>query len=160
MNRIKELRDLLGLDEHPEGGYFKETYRSNLIIQSPQVNAERSAMTDIYFMLTHGQVSRFHKVRHDELWNFYEGSALRLYDYDPQSEKIKIVTLGSIPDCDCYKYVIPADHWQAAVSLGDYSLVGCTVAPGFDFQDFTFFETDSPVKKKLLAMHPELARFV
>ncbi len=160
MKRAEELKQLLQLEAHPEGGYFKETYRSTLIIHSPLVNGERHAMTDIYFMLTHGQVSRFHKVRHDELWNFYEGSPLRLYDYDPATEKLKIVTLGSIPDGDGYKYVMPADHWQAAEPLGDYSLVGCTVSPGFDFDDFAFIEQDAPIQKTLPARYPDVARFV
>lgn len=160
MNRAEELIRLLTLEEHPEGGYFRETYRSELMVHSPHVNDERHAMTDIYFMLTSGQVSRFHKVRHDEVWNFYEGSALRLYDYDPVTERLRIVTLGAIPTCDCYKFVIPADHWQAAISLGDFSLAGCTVAPGFDFRDFSFFDDGSPEKDALLKNYPELLRFV
>ncbi len=160
MDRAEELIKVLGLQEHSEGGYFKETFRSRLNILSPTVNDTRSAMTDIYFLLKKGQVSRFHQVRHDEVWNFYEGSPVQLYDYDPATEKMHIVLLGAMPQCDGYKYVIAGDHWQAAVSRGDYSLVGCIVAPGFDFRDFAFFAQNSNVKENLLLRYPELERFI
>lgn len=160
MDRAEELIKVLGLQKHPEGGYFKETFRSELNVLSPNVNDQRSAMTDIYFLLQKSQVSRFHKVRHDEAWNFYEGGPLRLYDYDPAVDKLRIVTLGAMPQCDGYKYVISADHWQAAQSIGEFSLVGCTVAPGFDFRDFSFFSSNSAVKDNVLRQYPELERFI
>lgn len=157
--RIQELIDLIGLVEHPEGGYFKETYRSPLIINSPHVNAQRSAVTDIYFMLVKGQFSRFHQVKHDEIWNFYEGAPLLLYDYDPDTQHLRSFKLGSLPGCDGFKTVIQANHWQAAESLGEYTLVGCTVAPGFDFHDFRLLDADNEVKQDVIKRHPELQRF-
>ena len=160
MNRAQKLIDFLGLEPHPEGGYYKETYRSDIIITSPQVAAERHAVTDIYFLLTAGQFSRFHRVRHDELWHFYEGDPLRLYDYDAINHTLKTNTLGSVPQNDSYKYVVVADHWQAAEPLGEYSLVGCCVAPGFDFHDFCFFEKDSIEKIRLLERYPDMTKFV
>ena len=160
MDKSDKLISMLGLEAHPEGGYFKETYRSPLKIHSPAVQAVRHAMTDIYFLLTSGQFSRFHQVKHDELWNFYEGGPLRLYDYDAVKAELKTIILGPMPDCDAYKYVIAADHWQAAEPMSGYTLAGCTVAPGFDFNDFSFFEKDSLERKRLMAIDPDLSRLI
>ncbi|MBN1478708.1 cupin domain-containing protein [candidate division KSB1 bacterium] len=160
MSRASEIIKLLKLEVHPEGGCFNEVFRSDLIIHSPRVRARRHAMTDIYFLLTDGQFSRFHRVHHDELWNFYEGSPLQLYDYDPTADVLHTIILGPLSDSNTYKYVVSADHWQAATPTGQYSLVGCTVAPGFDFRDFTLLKRNSSDCKRLLSSHPKLSKFV
>ena len=141
-DRAKELIETLGLIEHPEGGYFKEAYRSGINVFSPTAESERSAVTEIYFLLCKGQVSRFHKVLHDEFWHFFEGAPLRLIDGDLQS--FEGFELGGASTH--YQHCIQGGRWQAAESTGDYTLVGCTVAPGFDFADFAFLseaEADS-----------------
>ncbi|EDM25705.1 hypothetical protein LNTAR_13187 [Lentisphaera araneosa HTCC2155] len=132
--RAKELIETLELIEHPEGGYYKETYRSSENVFSHPAESERSAVTEIYFLLCKGQVSRFHKVLHDEFWHFFEGAPLRLIAGDLQS--FEEFELGGASTN--YQHCIQGGRWQAAESTGNYTLVGCTVAPGFDFADFAF----------------------
>lgn len=134
-----EIIDRLNLQPHPEGGYFKEVYRSQDTIFSNNANSDRSALTDIYFLLKKGEVSRFHKVLHDEIWNFYLGDPLKLIEYS--NNKMREIILGK--ENLNFKYTIKANNWQAAESLGNFTLVGCTVAPGFHFDDFSFIEDDT-----------------
>ncbi|RQW01860.1 cupin domain-containing protein, partial [candidate division KSB1 bacterium] len=96
---------------------------------------------------------------HDEVWHHYEGDPLRLYDYDPQCDSLQSVKLGPVPENDAYKYVVPADHWQAGLPLGDYCLLGCCVAPGFNFRDFSFLQ-DPHLKERLIAHRPEVAQLI
>lgn len=135
--RAIELIDKLDLQPHPEGGFYKEVFRSATLVQSPNHGKSRSSVTDIYFLLPAGQISRFHRVLHEEIWNFYEGAPLRLIEMTPDLNHHTSLVLGGSQSI-CYKHCIPALHWQAAESTGEYSLVGCTVAPGFDFEDFSF----------------------
>jgi len=113
----------LKLQPHPEGGYFRETFRD--------AGEGRAHSTAIYFLLKAGQVSRWHRVDTAEVWHFYRGAPLelrigkRLEILGPEIEK------GQQP-----QLIVPRDEWQAARSLGDYTLVGCTVAPGFEFSKF------------------------
>ncbi len=127
------------LAAHPEGGYYKEIFRSKTILSSPVHSRQRNAATHIYFLLGRGDISRFHKVLHDEIWNFYEGAPLKLICFD--GKKVTENIMG--PGCNSYTAIVNGGVYQAAVSTGDYSLVGCTVAPGFDFNDFSFLK-DSP----------------
>jgi hypothetical protein len=130
---MKQIIDRYGLTPHPEGGYFKEIYRSRQRVRSAIVTETRNAVTHIYFLLKKGQISRFHRVIHDEIWNFYEGDPLQLIQFDTG---IKKETIG--PGGNGYVTIVPGNTWQAAITTGRYSLVGCTVAPGFDFTDFSF----------------------
>lgn len=129
----------LDLQTHPEGGFYKEVYRSAQLVNSPANQQARNAVTSIYFLLLKGQISRFHKVLHDETWHFYAGDPLRLIDLHSQCEEH---ILGEKTQVQ-YQYTITANHWQAAETTGEYSLMGCTVAPGFDFEDFSFL-ADNP----------------
>ena len=156
--RAQQLIEQLQLQPHPEGGYFREVYRGELQVHSDAVGELRSAMTDIYFLLPAGQVSRWHRVAHDELWNFYEGAPLILHQLSPDLTSSSKQQLD--PQVGCFKYLVPADHWQAAESSGDYSLVGCTVAPGFDFNDFRMLKDLPESATKVYADYPELACFV
>lgn len=128
-----------GLQEHPEGGFFREVYRSEAMVESPVVGEPRNAVTDIYFLLADGQVSRFHAVSHDEIWHFYGGDALILVQLD--SDGTTETRLGDRLG-DSFKHVVKGDTYQAAYTTGGYSFVGCTVAPGFDFADFRFLKDD------------------
>ncbi len=142
-----------GLLPHPEGGYYRETHRSGLTVHSGAVDAERAAVTDIYFLLARGQVSRFHRVAHDEIWHFYAGAPLRLLEFD--GETVREIRLG--PE-DGFKHVVRGGLWQAAEPLGEFSLCGCTVAPGFDFRDFQFLaDNAAPATAPALT---EFRRFV
>lgn len=157
---IQTLIDRYQLQAHPEGGYFCETYRSVSQLESPITRSTRNAITHIYFLLTEGQVSRFHKVLHDEIWNFYAGSPLALLQYDNGqltktiigNEHIEATTQND------YTTVIPAGKWQAAESTGAYSFVGCSVAPGFDFSDFSFMNQQEQLA--FLSHFKELSRFI
>ncbi len=150
-----EIIEKLDMTPHPEGGYFKEIYRSIDTVYSKNASSERSALTDIYFLLKSGDISRFHKVLHDEIWNFYLGAPLRLIDFFESD--LNEITLGK--ENLNFKYTIRANHWQAAESTGEYSLVGCTVAPGFDFDDFTFIENQS-LKDQLEKFFHNYTKFI
>jgi predicted cupin superfamily sugar epimerase len=138
MKSVNQLIEKFQLQPHPEGGYFREIYRSETIIDSPLANAPRNSVTHIYFLLAKGQFSRFHKVLHDEIWNVYAGSPIRLLTYNGNNVNETIIGEG----CDDFASIIPGGIWQAAESTGEYTLVGCTVAPGFDFADFSFMPAE------------------
>ncbi len=156
--RAEQLIDRLQLQPHPEGGYYREIYRSNLSVHSDAVGRLRAAITDIYFLLPAGEVSHWHRVAHDELWNFYAGAPLRLLQLSSNLQKLNDYELAA--DCAHFKQLIPADCWQAAESRGEFSLVGCTVAPGFDLADFRLLKDLPEVSAQVYAMYPDLARFI
>jgi len=149
------LIEKLNLSPHPEGGFYREVYKSEYEVRSPSHHLARPAATHIYFLLLKGQISRFHKVLHDEIWNFYAGAPLRLYQINQQ--QLHEFQLGG-GDMQ-FSAVVPGGYYQAAVSTGDYSLLGCTVAPGFDFTDFSFVEEPS-VRQWLEVSHPDMIRFL
>lgn len=125
----------LGLKGHPEGGYFKETYRAELEIEFSGLG-RRTAATAIYYLLKYGQFSAFHRIKSDEVWHFYAGSPLAIHIIDGNGHYDKIILgkrKGQFPQS-----VVKAGCWFAAASekACSYSLVGCTVAPGFDFRDW------------------------
>jgi uncharacterized protein len=129
--RAGELIGRLALQPHPEGGWYREIYRSPTRVETAR--GSRSALTTIHYLLERNQLSRWHVVQADELWHFYAGAPLELLEYDPASRKFSRHELSAAS-----VGIIPAGVWQAARSLGDYSLVGCTVGPGFEFADFQF----------------------
>lgn len=141
--RIQQLVDKYQLQPHPEGGYYREIYRSVQEVSSEFTTEKRNALTHIYFLLGKGQFSRFHSVLHDEIWNFYEGAPLKLIEFDGNKTKELIIGKGD------YTRVIKGGVYQAAESTGEYTLVGCSVAPGFDFKDFSYL-TDEPDMLKIL----------
>jgi predicted cupin superfamily sugar epimerase len=122
---------LLELKPHPEGGHYRETFRD--------AHARgRAASTAIYFLLARGERSHWHRVDAAEIWHHYAGSALRLDMAVGDDGPVERVTLGSDLDAgERPQAIVPAQVWQAAESLGDWTLVGCTVAPGFEFAGFT-----------------------
>ncbi len=147
-DRIKYLSEKLELLPHPEGGFYKEVYRSSEIINhkalSQRFSGDRSYCTSIYFLLTSENFSAFHRIQQDEIWHFYEGSALYVHVIDQQGNYHKI-SLGMDLDAgEVPQYVVPAGCWFASSvkNENNYSLVGCTVAPGFDFDDFELAERD------------------
>ena len=140
--RADELVAWLGLEPHPEGGAFAEVFRSSRRVSVG--GSERSALTTIYYLLREGDVSRWHVVASDEVWHLYEGDGLELVTYDPRAEALECVTLSRISDSERAVHAVPAGLWQAARPLGDYVLAGCTVGPGFEYEDFRFV-ADLPV---------------
>lgn len=124
--RAQQLIETLGLAPHPEGGWYRQVFKSGERVTRQADGADRSAITTIYFLLVEGTFSAWHRVSSDEVWHFYEGDALELLTRD-SSTRI---------DADHRVHVIRANEWQAARPLGAYALVGCTVGPGFEFEDF------------------------
>ncbi|MBB3772217.1 hypothetical protein FHS55_002829 [Angulomicrobium tetraedrale] len=122
----------LGLQPHPEGGHFRETFRD------PHVSDNgRAASTSIYFLLAAGEVSHWHRIDAAEAWHWYAGAPLELRIAGEVPETVEVHRLG--PDVlghEAPQAVVPRGAWQAARSLGEWTLVGCTVAPGFDFAGF------------------------
>jgi predicted cupin superfamily sugar epimerase len=145
----------LGLLPHPEGGYYREVYRSLSGVQPQDDRSPRSALTTIYFLLTAGQYSRWHRVLSDEVWHFYEGEPLELFWLKVDSGESVQALLGLVEDGKQYPvHVVPSGCWQAARSKGDYTLVGCTVGPGFDFADFSLLENESEEAEKIRLRFP------
>jgi predicted cupin superfamily sugar epimerase len=129
MTTTADIIRKLDLKPHPEGGHYRETFRDSRTVDG------RAASTAILFLLARGERSHWHRVDAVEIWHYYAGAALKLEIVDGSSEQI--VRLG----CDIHagempQAVVPARAWQAAESFGDWTLVGCTVAPGFDFSGF------------------------
>lgn len=156
MDRINELVDKLDLQPHPEGGFYKETYRSDGVIQKEELanvfSGPRNYCTGIYFLLTEGNFSAFHKINQDEMWHFYEGDPLRVHMIDVNGtysyQDIGLdLDIGQLP-----QFTVPAGVWfSSEVSDdGNYSLVGCTVSPGFDFDDF-----ELPSRSKMIELFPD-----
>lgn len=137
IDRAHTLIAQLGLKPHPEGGYYGELYRSEASVTPADGRGPRSALTTIYFLLTAGAVSRWHRVQSDEVWHFYEGAPLELWIASPLGDSIDCQQLGPLAEQQRPVHTVPAGWWQAARSTGGYTLVGCTVGPGFDFKDFT-----------------------
>ena len=138
--RARELIKHLRLALHPEGGHFLETFRSRLVVTPSDSRGARAALTVIYFLLVQGGVSRWHRVASDEAWHWYEGDPLELFTAS-RTGAIKRSVLGPVSENFRPHQVVPAGHWQAARSTGAYTLVGCSVGPGFDFSDFTMLSS-------------------
>ncbi len=147
----------IDLLEHPEGGRFREVYRSVQKVTDTG-GATKSALTHIYFSLSQGEVSRYHKVASDEIWNLYKGDGIHLYTWDGTSSLPTCTTLSA--DSNCFCHVVPAGVWQAAEPLAEMVLVGCSVAPGFEFSDFTLIDPNSEEAKILVAASPDMAKFI
>lgn len=143
----------IDLTEHPEGGRFREVYRSPMTVTHPGGQL-RAALTHIYFSLNPGEVSRFHKVTSDEVWNLYQGEGLRLHLWDGTQQPPVSVVLSA--DANRFCHVIPAGIWQAAEPLSGPVLVGCSVAPGFDFSDFTLLDDHPETAERLRTIATEL----
>ena len=129
----RTIIDRLGLEPHPEGGWFRETWRATT---SP---GERASGTAIYFLLERGQVSAWHRIDADEIWHYYAGASLELRVHG--SPRIRTWRLGpGLDSGERPQRLVPALAWQSARSLGEWSLVGCTVSPAFDFAHFELAE--------------------
>ena len=152
MNKIitsKILVDKYNLLPHPEGGYYKENYRSPESIPQTCLPArfqgDRIFSTAIYFLLEKGNFSAFHKIKSDECWHFYAGETLWIHIIHLDG-KLETIQLGSdLLNGDQFQAVVPATCWFASEPAPgtEYSFVGCTVAPGFDFGDFELADKDA-----------------
>ncbi|WP_344154468.1 cupin domain-containing protein [Kribbella yunnanensis] len=138
-----DLAELLGLEAHPEGGWYRETWRSEVSFEPEGYDGKRASATAIYFLLAPGEESQWHRVRSAEIWLWHSGGPLTL-QYGDSPEQAESFTLG--PDVaagEQPQVVIPAGAWQAARPAGDQAvLVSCVVSPGFDFTDFEMLPGD------------------
>ena len=151
----------LGLIAHPEGGYYREVYRSPASVKPSDRREPRSALTTIYFLLTQGQFSRWHRVQSDEVWHFYEGDPLELLELDAAGRSLVRHRLGLVDGTGQLPVrTIPAGSWQAAQPLGAYTLVGCTVGPGFEFADFRMLADDRALADVVRRAWPMVASLV
>ena len=155
----KYFIEKFNLEKHPEGGYYKRTYRSKIRINKqnlPYHNDDRHCQTAIYYLLEAGNVSKFHRLKSDEIWFFHYGNSLVIYTLSKQGEIIKQKLGSDINKGENFQILIPAHTWFAAEAFGksSFSFVSCTVAPGFDFEDFEIAE-----KSKICNKFPELLKF-
>ena len=156
MRDVRYWIEKLQLEPHPEGGYFRQTYRSEMVIARETLPAAysggRSVSTAIYFLLEGKNFSAFHRLRSDEMWHFYVGAAVAVHVIDA-SGKYAEIRLGSDPEAgEVFQAVVRAGCWFAshAADWKSFALVGCTVAPGFDFEDFEIGK-----RKELVAAYPQ-----
>lgn len=145
--RAEQLIRDLSLQPHPEGGHFAEVHRS-------------ATSTSIYFLLAAGEISRWHRVRSEEIWHFYEGAPLELLQLTPKGTDLERIALGPASDLERPVHCVPPDYWQAARSRGAFTLVGCTVAPPFRFADFALLKDSPALAAAITRSHPAVAQFV
>ena len=158
--RAAELVERLGLQPHPEGGFYREIFRSTRRVQPYDARPPRTGLTLIYFLLVDGGHSRWHRVRSDEAWSWVEGDALELFHMDADLHAVTRSLLGTPAEGREAAAVIPASDWQAARTTGAYTLVTCAVGPGFDFSDFTMMADNEAVALAVVRFHPEVARLI
>jgi predicted cupin superfamily sugar epimerase len=155
---VQQLIEQFGLIPHPEGGYYKETYRSPEVISKQALperfTGQRVYSSAIYFLLVQGNFSAFHRIKSDECWHFYAGDTLCVHVISPNGQ-LTTIYLGNRPGT-VYQYVVPAGYWFASETApgGSFSFVGCTVAPAFDFADFEL--ADSNTLSQQFPQHSEI----
>ena len=161
MNTAEKWIRELGLQRHPEGGYFAETYRSAETIAAEALpdrfDGRRALSTAIYFLLTEDDFSAFHRLKSDELWHFYAGDPLAVHVIEPDGVYRKILLGNRFGVEEVPQSIVSAGAWFATelVSPGGYALTGCTVAPGFDFSDFDLADRD-----ELVSLFPSHANVI
>jgi hypothetical protein len=160
-NSVQELVEIFQMIPHPEGGYYRETYRSAETIQEEclplRFTGERIFSTAIYYLLEGSKFSAFHRIRSDELWHFYAGSTLNIYVIYPNGE-FEMISLGKkITYGEHFQAVVKAGCWFAAqpADPAGFAFVGCTVSPGFDFEDFELADAG-----RLMEWYPQHASLI
>lgn len=163
----RALIERLRLQPHPEGGWYREVFRSPRTVATP--HGPRAALTTIDFLLVGAHAGRpcefsaWHRVRHDEVWHLLsaaDGGPLALWWFAPELDAFGCHRLGAGAGDDPPRAVIPAGAWQAAEPLGAFAHAGATVAPGFDFADFAFGRDDAAFRAALARLAPDLQRLL
>lgn len=149
------------MQPHPEGGHYVEIHRSATRVQPADGRPARSALTTIFFLLIAGEISRWHRViGSDEVWHVHEGAPLELLTAGLEFERLDRHVLGPVNGAQRPVHVVEAGVWQAARSTGDYTLVACSVGPGFDFADFEMLRDDPEAAAKAAVRQPAAASLV
>jgi len=156
MKQLETIIQNLKLQPHPEGGFFRETYRSAGEIKQDSLDSKfkgkRNYSTCIYFLITSEVFSAFHRIHQDEIWHFYDGSPINLHIITPKGGYSNTIIGRDIDEGQIPQFVVPGESWFAAtvINKNDYSLVGCTVSPGFNFLDF-----ELPIRNDLIIKFPQ-----
>jgi len=156
MSKAQDIIEKLNLLPHPEGGFFKETFRSKGSISKDELgngySGPRSYSTAIYFLLTSDSFSAFHRIKQDEFWHHYDGAAINVHVIDPDGNYSCTVVGKDYNNGEVPQFVVEGGCWFASEvhNNDEFSLVGCTVSPGFDFNDFELADKD-----KLTELYPE-----
>jgi len=153
--RADDLVRTLGLAPHPEGGFYRGLFRSRRMVRTDDGRSERWAATTIFYLLRGEDVNRWHRVASDEIWHWYEGAPLELHLLDPQVTRARTEVVGPVDASSMPVRVVPAACWQAVRCTGDYTLAGCTVAPGFEFSDFRLLRDLPDLAERLRTSFPE-----
>jgi predicted cupin superfamily sugar epimerase len=158
--RAAQLVATLGLAPHPEGGHFREVHRSTSHVEPADARRSRASLTVIYFLLTAGEMSCWHRVASDESWHFHEGDTLELLVAKPDFSSFAHYRLGATAPATVAVHVVPAAAWQAARTTGAYTLVSCSVGPGFDFEDFEMLRDRPDVAADVRRNHPDISGLI
>ena len=156
MSIADQLIQKYNLEPHPEGGWYKQTYKSNEEIAADALperfGANRAFSTAIYFLLEKGNFSAFHRIKSDECWHFYAGDPLLIYIIEQNGDLIVIALGNDLEKGQTFQCVVPANCWFASrpAPKSEYSFVGCTVSPGFEFEDFELADVTA-----LSVMYPQ-----
>lgn len=151
--QVSKLVKQLNLEPHPEGGFYAETYRADDRVKRSADGAERASSTAIYYLLNSGAYSAWHRIASDEAWHFYAGSPLDVHVLTPEGDLLTHRLGPALEQEGCvYQAVVPAGCWFGAelVNPDSFALVGCTVAPGFEFSEFELATASS-----LLTSYPQ-----
>lgn len=157
--KAKYYIEKLQLTKHPEGGYFKEIYRAGemFYLDEPKKSIKRNVSTSIYFLLEGYDISCFHRLKSDEIWHYYDGNTVCLYIITTDGKLEKILLGRAIEKGEQFQKVINKNSWFAAevINKKGFALIGCTVSPGFDFNDFELADC-----KLLEAAFPEHEKLI
>jgi predicted cupin superfamily sugar epimerase len=159
--RATALIAALDLRPHPEGGFYREIFRSDVQVIPADGRGPRAALTTIYFLLPEGAHSRWHQVRSDEVWHLYEGGPLELLELTADGiDLVRHRIASPVGEGGSPVHTVKADWWQAARAIGAYALVGCTVGPGFEFADFRLLADDPVRSGHVRERWPEVAALI
>jgi uncharacterized protein len=151
--RIEQLKDLLQLQPHVEGGHYHRFYPPKAAGDGA---GTRHALSAIHYLIEAGTTSSWHRVDAEEAWHFVEGEPLELFIYNPVCKSLERFCLGPLSADTRPMAVVPAGAWQAARPLGRYALVTCLVAPGFEYEGFELLAEDDPLAGHLSGLAPEI----
>lgn len=150
----------LALEPHPEGGWFRQVYRSTSDVHPPDSRGTRSSITAIYYLLAAGEISRWHRVQSDEIWYLLEGGPLHLYVASPGFSTVERHRLDRIGTGAQPWFAVPAGWWQAAQPAGSFALASCVVAPGFEYADFALLANDPGSLEAAAHLTPEQRQLI
>jgi len=158
--RVSELINLLNLEHHEGGGYIREIFRSTNLVHLLDNQVERKALTTIYYLLGAGEFDSWHRLDSDEVWHYHEGATLELLWIEQGEEKYTRCLVGEIDDSIRPIAVVPGGCWQMARTTGEYTLVGCTMGPGFEYEGYQLLRDNPEEASMIQHRFPELVEFL